>query len=355
MQKYTLTFLLLALTVAAYSQSSTNSYDDIKIYVAPNCRKVYYEGESPSFEVHIDNMANEEKPYQRFFTFWVSRVKEQGGADILKMPKNGFKHPHMGDPYEKEKGPVKYPVEANYKSVHPRSLGFDYFGNVDLTYYIPLTDEDKETYLRKPLFLKPGKYTIEVVCRLFPTEKEIVANYSFEVVPANGNVKEQLMTYLKAMDYTIRNGRNPDVKYLTSETEPTLWRALKDDSTTHYANEIINLMAIELDFRMFCVRNYQDDKPAAFPLFEWIPNLKYFNSIDVGKTYFEWNVHKIIHFKQAGFIADIPSYVDNYLKRIEHLDPIVSEAFIKTADYYLKVPNLRNYAQERVAASNLKK
>lgn len=338
-------------SIMLYGQDLSDTFDEIKIYIDSNSRKVYYEGESPSFLVRVDNLSRRKKKYHRFYRTGIVKVREEGGTDILRMPRYRVRDTHStGDPLAFEKRAVKHPVMPYFKFVQPHHLGFDYFGNIDITHYIPLSDADKEDYIRKPLFLKPGKYSIIVQCTLYPTLTVIETTYDIEVIEAEGRIREQLMNYLKAMDYTIRHGRLPDIKYVTSETEGTLWKVLKEDINTPYANDIVRLMAFELDFSLFCIRNYREDKLAAFPLLEHLPNMTQFNSIDVAATFYEFNVHKIAHLHDNGLIPDVAVYVDNYLRRIAHLDPYVSEQFIKTSDYYLKVPRLRNYAKERVEA-----
>ena len=173
-----------------------------------------------------------------------------------------------------------------------------------------------------------------------PYRTSLKVDYDFTILPASSDKKEELSVYMNSLFTTISAIRK-------DHQNLPLWKALQERPESIYAQEMFRFLG-EVDIPSLSIQAFRQDPKEMFGLFELLPSIKPFQSTSGGYYFMKLNVHMIRRFKVAGYIADEETYIKDYLKRIAHLHPIISEELINRAEYYFKVKSLINYAQLRV-------
>lgn len=339
--------LIVLLSINSFISFGQDSYDEIKIYVDRNSQGNFYEGQSINFNVVVENISNSSKNYENSLVPFIQKIEKVGYGEIKKKEWKKINNHHDFPKKENlEKSTVKYPVPPKFKYTAPIFTAFDMYGDKTLKDYLPINDQEYNSLWLDPLYFSPGIYEFTIACFLAPSDKVIKLVHKIEVLPANGKIKESFNDYLKAVYKTIKESRAKNEDNFSDQSNLLLLQTLKKDFNSPYAQDIINLLALELNFKIGFIYTFRENPHQIFNIFQVLPELSSFNSLYIGTWFIRSYTHMITKFQSEGLINDIPTFLDNYLLKIKHLHPDISEDLIRESEYYLGVKNLKNYSAE---------
>lgn len=212
-----------------------------------------------------------------------------------------------------------------------------------LNTYLNKTTEKKLP--QKYISWRSGTYKLTFIKQCWPSKDTLYTSFNIHIKPATGPILSELKEYVKAVAYYQRTD---SLNNIISDSLPTLWRFVLKNPKSGYIEDIVNMFFYKgIKPSGDRASNFQSDTLMVFKMIELMPNLKSISTNS--RILISSNIHHYLSaFISRGYIKDRYVYFDQYLKRLEHFHPTISQELIRNLDLSQQMRGFRNYAQERV-------
>lgn len=245
-----------------------------------------------------------------------------------------------------KQNPDKKAVRTIQKNEKIRFLFNPLFLQIFNDYYSEYEKQTKEKNIF-PL-LKPGKYTLHFEDVVLPHERKVKFHKEMVVKEAKGKLKEELLDYLKSVNYyyKIDYVRDSLVERMYDEHLPTITWFMKKHSESIYSAELFRFIIDgwkQTGYKP--ALGTEDEIKERFFLTSLYPKLK---GNLVGTTqYIERIGKKAMLMKKYGLIQDEHAFVDKFLKGMEDKPIEISDICINNFKFHFPNSKLTNYAREK--------
>ncbi|MBC7390858.1 MAG: hypothetical protein H7329_16745 [Opitutaceae bacterium] len=295
----------------------------------------FYQGQTIAFTYYFNNTTNEDKFDRTIQSFHFTRVLPKGKSEELSQ----MKLPNL-DRFNTKPDTGHNKIKANYKAPAIFDSHYWHIWNDSVTEYNKKYGESNRIGL-----LKPGKYFMKVQTHLAPDDSLLTLLKQFEVIEAKGKLKQELMDYLKCINYYyyFKYGEN-ELERIYSPALPTI---------TWYLNTYPNGIYTAEVFR-FITNNWENTgyKPpfgAEGRAKEYKMQMELFAKVNGNFSNLDNKINKAIYnidiMMKYRLIDDEVVFMDKFLKSIEDKPVILSDRFIAQFMRLYKDSKLSNYAR----------
>jgi hypothetical protein len=312
--------------------------NELEFKLDQECPLVFYEGQRITIPYTIRNLSPNQRNYEIFPSTQLTHVVDFSDNTELK-PRSLLTHYDISNKNIENRNAVN-PMPGNYRGTLFLDLGYDIIGNYTISNYLP----EIKSSSHYPLFLKPGKYKAFISIQLIPGNSTLGMEFTFEVKKAEGEVRTRLIEYLKAIKSDLNESSFEDPKPLN---QLKLYKIASDGKNNPYSSDAFRLLSIEYNIGTSSIINLRHNSDNMFQLFKLIPALDDCQSRDMVQTFLVFKLKFLKEFKNEGKIVNLKSFLDEYLKKIEHLWSAHSALIIQVAEKDHKIYGLVNYSAQR--------
>jgi hypothetical protein len=326
--------LLVSLGLISVSCLAQTEIDSIEVTKSKNTKIDFCFGQIIGFDLVVNNKSSTQRNYHKHLNSVILKFQDSGQNVVKKIPR--FRNYNLGN-RELIKPESIDTIPGKFKQTVSAIFNYDDWGNIDLKTLIKIPDSLLSKYSFEPRFLRPGQYTVTSKIPLYPSEKSLVYDFKFTILPPD-SLKEY-REFIRNINDLVKS--QPHFSTTNINAVENLLQMLRENPRSPYSLSIFFIITgsdwIPDDYHM--------SNRTIKELFDIMPKITPFYSSNVAKIFLLSHIKRVSEFKKEGLITDERTFLDSYLREIKDLNPAISEFLISQAKHRLNIDGLVNYSE----------